>query len=96
MTRERLLKELCPTNCVKQNVCEYCGCEDICYIELNKFLDEYEESIRTEVLNELKSQKDEIIKWLIKRNLEGYGTTNGELLDHIFDLAEKLKEQNNK
>lgn len=42
-------------------------------------------------IDELKSKKDEIIRWLIKRDKEGYGTTNGELLDHIFEIAEQLR-----
>lgn len=59
----------------------------------NKSLLEHDAQIRADAINELKSKKDEIIKWLIKRDKEGYGTTNGELLDHIIDIAEKLKEQ---
>jgi len=45
---------------------------------------------RADAIDELKSKKDEIIKWMIKRDKEGYGTTNGELLDHIFELADMI------
>ena len=47
---------------------------------------------RQDALDELKGKKDEIIRWLIKRDKEGYGTTNGELLDHILEVSEQLKE----
>lgn len=50
------------------------------------------EQIRTDAIEELKSKKDEIIRWLIKRDKEGYGTTNGELLDHILEIAEQMKD----
>lgn len=56
-------------------------------------VDAAERKGREETIEELKSKKEEIIRWLIKRDKEGYGTTNGELLDHIFELAEQLKEQ---
>ena len=52
---------------------------------------EWEKQIRVETIDELKGKKDEIIRWLIKRDKEGYGTTNGELLDHILKIAEQLK-----
>lgn len=45
---------------------------------------------RADAIEELKGKKDEIIRWLIKRDKEGYGTTNGELLDHILEVAEQL------
>ncbi len=48
---------------------------------------------RAGAIEEVKDKKDEIIRWLIKRDKEGYGTTNGELLDHILEIAEQLKEQ---
>lgn len=47
--------------------------------------------IRADTIDELKGKKDEVIRWLIKRDKEGYGTTNGELLDHILEVAEQLK-----
>ena len=48
---------------------------------------------KADAIEELKSKKAEIIMWLIKRDKDGYGTTNGELLDHIFEVAEQLKNQ---
>ena len=93
MTREELLESICPTaetyacNIDNMGSCTYCN-------ELmNRFLDEYDKQIRAEVIEELKGKKDEIIRWLIKRDKEGYGTTDVELLDHILDIAEQLKEQ---
>lgn len=53
---------------------------------------EVEKIARADAIDELKSKKDEIIRWMAKRYKEKYGTTNGELLDHIFELAEQLKE----
>lgn len=50
------------------------------------------EEIRAEVIEEFHKTKIEVLNWLIKRQSEGYGTTNGELLDYIYDY--KLKEQN--
>lgn len=61
----------------------------VCGYEQGK-VDGYDQG-RIDTLDELKRQKDEIIRWLIKRDKEGYGTTNGELLDHIYDIANKLK-----
>lgn len=58
-------------------------------------LEEHDKKIRADAIDELKGKKDEIIRWLIKRDKEGYGTTNGELLDHILEIAEQLKEQKN-
>ena len=52
---------------------------------------EVEKKVRAEVIEEIKETKIDVLKWLIKRQEEGYGTTNGELLDYIYDY--KIKEQ---
>lgn len=76
----------------KENVCchenPFFDIDDNCtdYVE-----NEFVKKIRADAIDELKSKKDEIIKWLLKRDKERYGTTNGELLDHIFEIAEQLK-----
>lgn len=64
-------------------------------IELTEREAQIYERGRIDALEELKSKTPEIIRWLIKRDKEGYGTTNGELLDHIWDIAIKLEEQIN-
>jgi hypothetical protein len=48
-------------------------------------------NIRAEVVDEFVKTKTDTLKWLIKRQAEGYGTSNGELLDHIYEIAEKMK-----
>lgn len=65
----------------------------------NRVLDDekrlsYEQG-RADAIEEFEKTKNEVLKWLIKRQEEGYGTSNGELLDHIYDIAEQLKEQKN-
>lgn len=57
-----------------------------------KTLAEHDNQIRAEVIDEFHKTKIDVLNWLIKRQSEGYGTTNGELLDYIYDY--KLKEQN--
>lgn len=61
--------------------------------DINNALIEAYEKGKADAIDELKSKKDEIIRWLIKRDKEGYGTTHGELLNHILETAEQLKEQ---
>lgn len=53
---------------------------------------ELKAQIRADVIEEFHKTKIDVLNWLIKRQSEGYGTTNGELLDYIYDY--KLKEQN--
>lgn len=48
-----------------------------------------------DAIDKFLATKMEMLVWLIKRQAEGYGTSNGELLDHIYDKAEQLKEQKN-
>lgn len=50
---------------------------------------------RKDAIEEFEKTKIDVLNWLIKRQSEGYGTTNGELLDHIYDIAKQLKEQKN-
>ncbi len=74
------------SDCEDQVDCNYCN------EKTNKWLEEYDKQIRAEVIEEFHKTKIEVLNWLIKRQSEGYGTTNGELLDYIYDY--KLKEQN--
>lgn len=75
---------------------EHNGDENICPFDA-RYLDlsEYEKQIRADAIEEFEKTKNEVLKWLIKRQEEGYGTSNGELLDHIYDIAKQLKEQKN-
>lgn len=54
---------------------------------------EIEKQIRADAIEKFEKTKTDVLKWLIKRQEEGYGTSNGELLDHIYDIAEQLKSQ---
>lgn len=60
-------------------------------LDKTNFSDGYEKG-RADAIEELKDKKDEIIRWLIKRDKEGYGTTNGELLDYVLKIAEQLND----
>lgn len=75
MTSDKLLEWCCNHDCLAYSNC------DLCMYNKGK----------ADAIDELKNKKDEIIKWLLKRDKERYGTTNGELLDHIFEIAEQLK-----
>lgn len=78
---------------IKENVCTHGSpifIDDVCTDYQDS---EFAMQIRADAIEELKDKKDEIIRWLIKRDKEGYGTTNGELLDHILEIAEQLKSQ---
>lgn len=48
MTRQKLLSEICPTDCIRDDICEVHDCSDICYPLLNKILDKYDRQIRKE------------------------------------------------
>lgn len=56
---------------------------------------EVEKMARADAIEEFEKTKTNVLKWLIKRQAEGYGTSNGELLDHIYDIAKQLKSQDN-
>lgn len=46
---------------------------------------------RADAIDEFYETKKEVMRWLLKRQGESYGTTLGELLDYIYDY--KLKEK---
>lgn len=51
MTREALILDLCPTDCIGEK-CEQFDCEDVCYPMLRRMFDKYDEQIRADVIDE--------------------------------------------
>lgn len=61
-------------------VCEKCDCLEKAY---NKG--------RADAIEAFIQTKAEVVSWLVKRLQEWYETTNGALLEHIYDIAESMK-----
>ena len=52
MTRQKLLSEICPTDCIRDDICDVRDCSE-CYSRLNKMLDKYDKQIRAKVIEEI-------------------------------------------
>ena len=59
MTRKQLLNLICPNDYI--NNCRFID-RDYCNVQLNKWLDEYDKQIRTEVINEYYNKINEKLK----------------------------------
>ena len=87
MTRELLLELICPADYT--DVCVLIGCEN-CEVKLNEWLDEYDNQIRSEVIEEVNKKLDEL-----ERNCEScYGAKIVEMYADTYEMFRKwLKEQ---
>lgn len=52
MTREALILDLCPTDCIGKK-CETYDCEDVCYPMLRIMFDKYDKQIRADAIDEI-------------------------------------------
>ena len=51
MTREALILDLCPTDCIGEK-CEQFDCEDVCYPMLRRMFDKYDKQIKADAIDE--------------------------------------------
>ena len=109
MTRELLLKEICPNAYI--NNCRFLGCSQ-CDVKLNEWLDEYDKhvieqykadtnlkdtirEIHDNVAQEMYCKGiDDFANWLIKQGILGNRCiSDGEITDYGKVYAKKYKEQ---
>ena len=92
MTRDELLKKICPWGtCDCGDDYESCNCDD-CNRVLEEWLYEYDKQIRAEVIDDFVK---EICKMIVQSENNGnYRFYAVEIKQAIADLAEQLKEQN--
>ena len=91
MTRDELLKKICPWGtCDCGDDYESCNCDD-CNRVLEEWLYEYDKQIRAEVIDDFVK---EICKMIVQSESNGnYRFYAVEIKQAIADLAERLKEQ---
>ena len=88
MTRELLIKEICPNAYI--NNCRFLGCSQ-CDVKLNELLDEYDKQIRADAINEFVYHIKEhhyVLSDVINSTDYGMFTVG------IEQIAEELKEKN--
>ena len=105
MTRDELLKRICPNACI--NDCRFIGCAQ-CNEKLNEWLDEYDKQIieqykaDTNLKDTIREIHDNVAQEMYCKGIDDmcteissyftYGHC-GNIID-VFEVAEKLKEQN--
>ena len=87
MTRDELLKKICPWGtCDCGDDYESCNCDD-CNRVLEEWLYEYEKQVRADAI-------DEFANWLVKQGILGSRCiSDGEITDYGKVYAKKYKEQ---
>ena len=87
MTRDNLLKKICPWGtCDCSNDYESCNCDD-CNQVLEEWLYDYEKQIRADAI-------DGFAKWLVEQGILGNRCiSDGEITDYGKVYAKKYKEQ---
>ena len=87
MTRDELLKKICPLGtCDCGDDYESCNCDD-CNRVLEERLYEYDKQIRAEVI-------DDFANWLVEQGILGNRCiSDGEITDYGKVYAKKYKEQ---
>ena len=105
MTRELLLEQICPNACI--NDCRFIGCSQ-CNEKLNEILDEYDKHViekykaDTNLKDTIREIHDNVAQEMYCKGIDDmcteissyftYGHC-GNIID-VFEVAEKLKEQN--
>ena len=105
MTRELLLEQICPNACI--NNCRFIGCSQ-CNEKLNEILDEYDKHVieqykaDTNLKDTIREIHDNVAQEMYCKGIDDmcteissyftYGHC-GNIID-VFEVAEKLKEQN--
>ena len=103
MTRELLLKEICPNAYI--NNCRFLGCSQ-CDVKLNEWLDEYDKNVieqykaDTNLKDTIREIHDNVAKEMYCKGIDDmcteissyftYGYC-GNVID-VFEIADKLKE----
>ena len=87
MTRDELLKKICPRGtCDCGDDYESCNCDD-CNRVLEEWLYEYDKQIRADAI-------DEFADWLVEQGILGNRCiSDGEITDYGKVYAKKYKEQ---
>ena len=87
MTRDELLKKICPWGtCDCGDDYESCNCDD-CNRVLEEWLDKYDKQIRADAI-------DDFANWLVEQGILGSRCiSDGEITDYGKVYAKKYKEQ---
>ena len=87
MTRDELLKKICPCGtCDCGDDYESCNCDD-CNRVLEEWLYEYEKQVRADAI-------DDFANWLVEQGILGSRCiSDGEITDYGKAYAKKYKEQ---